>query len=197
MTEEQFQELRSRVIKKLEIQLDPRLTYHNPGHTKDILAQVERIARSEGISDRQDLLLLRISALFHDTGFLLVYADHEKASCEVLTEYMAEYDMDEREIEKMKGMIMATRIPQTPKNKLEEIICDADLDYLGRDDFEPISNGLMKEFLAYGVIRSETDWDNLQIRFFENHNYFTETCRSERDPKKSKHLQLLKQKKML
>lgn len=181
----------------MEKNLDSRLTYHNPGHTWDVLFQAERIARGEGITDPQELMYLRISALFHDTGFLHVYADHEKASCEILTEFMADYDMDKREIEKMKGMIMATRIPQTPTNKLEEIICDADLDYLGRDDFEPISNGLMKEFLAYGVIRSETDWDNLQIRFFENHNYFTETCRFERAPKKSKHLQLLKQKKML
>ena len=37
-------------------------------------------------------------------------------------------------------LILATKVPQKPKNKLEKIICDADLDYLGREDFDNISD---------------------------------------------------------
>jgi hypothetical protein len=90
------------------------------------------------------------------------------------------------------GMIMATKIPQSPTNPLEEIICDADVDYLGRDDFERISNSLKDEFLVYGVIKSEADWNPLQIRFFEMHAYFTETCKTNRAANKKLHLDQLK-----
>jgi hypothetical protein len=106
-------------------------------------------------------------------------------------------DLSDEELEKVKGMIMATKIPQTPYNKLEEIICDADLDYLGRPDFEPISLGLKEEFLIYGVIKTEADWDPLQIRFFEAHSYFTKTCQRDRAPRKAIHLNELKAKQPL
>src|SRR5678816_3445426 len=72
-------------------------------------------------------------------------------------------------------MIMATKIPQTPHTLLEQIICDADLDYLGRNDFEPISRSLYKEFLTYKIIPEDIIWDHIQIKFFESHHYFTGT----------------------
>ena len=49
---------------------------------------------------------------------------------------------------------MATEIPQNPKTHLEMIMCDADLDYLGRYDFETISNNLYTEFLDFGFVRA-------------------------------------------
>jgi predicted metal-dependent HD superfamily phosphohydrolase len=181
------------VLTILEQQLDPRLTYHNLAHTKDVMAQVERIAHGEQITHADDIMLLRVAALFHDTGFLYTYNHHEDKSCEVLMDTLEAGDLKPWELDKVKGMIMATKIPQTPHNHLEQIICDADLDYLGRNDFEPISEGLKKEFLVYGVISQEADWDPLQIRFFESHNYFTLTCKQDRNPKKQLHLQQLKQ----
>jgi len=87
---------------------------------------------------------------------------------------------------------MATKIPQSPKNILEEIICDADLDYLGRDDFEPISDSLRREFLELGIVSSDEHWYSLQIKFIENHNYFTNSSRQLRNPEKLKRLEKLK-----
>lgn len=197
MTESRFEALRSTVLSLLENNLDPKLTYHNLAHTMDVIRQVERIAIGENISDKKDILLLKVAALFHDTGFLEVYKHHEDMSCEIMEKHLKDGDLDSEDLEKVKGMIMATKIPQTPYNKLEEIICDADLDYLGRDDFEPISLGLKKEFLVYGVIKSEADWDPLQIRFFEAHTYFTKTCQTDRAPKKAIHLEELKAKQIL
>jgi hypothetical protein len=178
----------------LDKNLDPKLTYHNLAHTKDVIRQVERIAIGENISNKNDILLLKVAALFHDTGFLDVYKHHEERSCDIMMENLEEGDLTEEELEKVKGMIMATKIPQTPHNQLEEIICDADLDYLGRPDFTPISNGLKYEFLEFGVIKSEADWDPLQIRFFESHTYFTNTCKTDRAPLKEVHLGELKAK---
>ena len=90
-------------------------------------------------------------------------------------------------------MIMATKIPQSPKTLLEQIICDADLDYLGRDDFEPISNNLYKEFLTFKIIPEDCIWDHIQIKFFESHRYFTKTTLEKRNTAKLKHLAILKE----
>lgn len=192
MTESRYQELKSELLSLLSEKLDSRLTYHNLAHTKDVMRQVERIAKGENITDSNEIMLLKVAALFHDSGFLFVYRHHEEKSCQILVEHLKDGDFTPEEVLRIKGMIMATQIPQTPHNIMEKVICDADLDYLGRDDFERISNGLKEEFLIFSVIKHETDWDPLQIGFFEAHNYFTETCRQDRTPKKLEHLDLLK-----
>ena len=89
-------------------------------------------------------------------------------------------------------MIMATKIPQSPKNKLEKIICDADLDYLGRDDFEVISNNLYTEFLDFGIVKDHNDWMQKQIGFLEFHLYFTKSSQQLRQPKKMERLTKIK-----
>ena len=92
----------------------------------------------------------------------------------------------------MCSLIMATKIPQSPKTHLEQVICDADLDYLGRNDFEFISNNLRKEFFDVGVVKTEEQWMQLQISFIGAHQYFTKTSQKSRNKKKLKHLRQLK-----
>ena len=87
---------------------------------------------------------------------------------------------------------MATKIPQSPKNKLEAIICDADLDYLGRDDFYDIGNTLFEELKAYNILQTEEAWNKLQVKFLENHSFFTNTNRRRRAPRKGKYLRELR-----
>lgn len=194
MTEQGFLQLKSRVLKMLRTGLDPRLTYHSPAHTEDVLQQVERIAIAENIADARLLMLMRIAALFHDTGFLRKYKGHEEESCVIMREIVDGRQFDEAEIKIISGIIMATKIPQSPRTLPEMIICDADLDYLGRDDFETISNSLECEFLAYKVIKNEEEWDRLQVSFFESHRYFTASSIRDRNPEKLQHLEMLKQK---
>ena len=194
MTESGFLQLKSRILRLLRSGLDPRLTYHSQAHTEDVLHQVERIAAAEKITDNRLLLLMRIAALFHDTGFLRTYKGHEKESCVIMLTTIDNNAFDETEIDIIKGMIMATKIPQMPQSLPEMIICDADLDYLGRNDFEAISNALKKEFLAYGVIKNEPEWDRLQVSFFDSHKYFTPSSIRDRCPVKMQHLELLKRK---
>ncbi len=194
MTESAFLQLKSQILRMLRTGLDPRLTYHSPAHTEDVLRQVERIADDENITESRLLLLMRIAALFHDTGFLRTYKGHEKVSCLILYETIDPCQFKEDEIKIMNGMIMATKIPQQPRSLPEMIICDADLDYLGRNDFNNISNTLKNEFFAYQVIKNEEEWDQLQVNFFESHNYFTASSVRDRCPKKLQHLEKLKQK---
>ena len=187
-----FIKIKEAILSRLEKELDPRLGYHNLAHTLDVLEQAQKIAHNESLTDKHDLLLLKTAAIFHDSGFLVVYKNHEEKSCEIALDSLKNI-FSEDDIKKICGMIMATKIPQTPHNLLEQIICDADLDYLGRNDFEPISQNLYKEFIAFKIIPEDIIWDHIQIKFFESHHYFTGTSFSKRNGKKLKHLDILKE----
>lgn len=193
MTESGFQLLKSRILQMLREGLNPRLTYHSRGHTLDVLKQAERIAMSEHISDSRSLMLIRIAALFHDTGFIDTYGFHEERSCEIMLENIDSREFSQNEITTMSGLIMATKVPQVPANLCEMIICDADLDYLGRDDFQVISNKLKQEFLAFGVVKDEMEWYQRQVDFMDKHGYFTTTSLTNRHPVKIQYLDMLKQ----
>ncbi len=179
------------VLEKLEKGLPENLYYHNLKHTVDVYTQVEIIGRSENVS-REEMLLLRTAALFHDMGHLIDYATHEEMGVKMAHEILPSYGYTAEQIAQISGLIMVTKLPPQPKNLLEEIICDADLDYLGRSDFIPVSNALYKELHEHGMVGSLHDWNALQIQFIQNHQYFTKTARRLRNVNKDVQLQNIK-----
>ncbi|MBL7706364.1 MAG: phosphohydrolase [Taibaiella sp.] len=181
------------IIQKLQEELPEHLSYHSVAHVLDVIEATIQIAAGEGISG-EALVLLKTAALFHDTGFLFGAKDHEQKSCEIAETYLPGFGYDQAQIDKIKGMIMATKIPQTPNNHLEQILADADLDYLGRDDFFTIGNKLYDELAMFGIITNERDWNLLQERFLESHNYHTATAIRNRNAKKQENLDIIKSK---
>lgn len=176
---------------RLESGLPDVLSYHSVGHTKDVQKQAERIALAENVHSTEEIFLLKIACLFHDTGFLFTYSKHEEMGCQIADEILPAYGITPKEMKIIKGLIMATCIPQTPLSPLEEIICDADLDYLGRDDFFSISNKLFQELLAMNFVKTEDEWNRIQVKFFKQHSYFTQTNKDLRTPKKLEHLKVI------
>lgn len=189
----EYEKLNTIILKRLKENLPEHLSYHSVMHVKDVIDSVEKIAKAENVNN-EDLLLLKTAALFHDTGFLYGSKNHEEKSCEIAAEYLLEYGYSENQLDKIKGMIMATKIPQTPHNHLEQILADADLDYLGRDDFFVIGDKLFEELSMFGIVNSERDWNMLQEKFLESHHYFTETSINTRKHKKQENLDIIKSK---
>lgn len=189
----EYEKLNTIILKRLKENLPEHLSYHSVMHVKDVIDSVEKIAKAENVNN-EDLLLLKTAALFHDTGFLYGSKNHEEKSCEIAAEYLLEYGYSENQLDKIKGMIMATKIPQTPHNHLEQILADADLDYLGRDDFFVIGDKLFEELSMFGIVNSERDWNMLQEKFLESHHYFTETSINTRKQKKQENLDIIKSK---
>ena len=187
----EFEAARAFILDKLNKELPQHLSYHSVLHVQDVYNSVGIISEQEGVSG-EDLTLLLTAALFHDSGFLIQQKDHEMISCDIVREYLPGYNYTPAQIEQICGMIMATKIPQQPHNLLEEILADADLDYLGRDDFFIIGDRLFSELSMYGMISNERDWNLLQIKFLEGHKYFTKTAISMRKAQKEKYLQLIK-----
>ena len=189
----QFENAENFILEKLRRELPSHLSYHSLEHVKDVYAAAEMIGREENI-EVQEMKLLLTAALFHDAGFLRGPKDHEEESCRIAQKYLPDFEYKHSEIDQICGMIMATKIPQSPKNHLEEILADADLDYLGRDDFFEIGDKLYKELSIFGVLKSEDDWNRVQMRFLESHHYFTKTAIRLREVKKEIHLALIKAK---
>lgn len=180
------------ILEKLQKELPLNLYYHSFKHVMDVLEAAKLYGRLEKISKNENILL-QTAVLFHDSGFIIQSKDHEDIGCEIARANLPNFDYTEEEIAIICGMIMATKIPQKPSNKLEQIICDADLDYLGRDDFWEIGYNLYKELEIYGILTDEREWNKLQLRFLTSHNYFTKSAKKNRQPKKDTHTQKIKE----
>jgi predicted metal-dependent HD superfamily phosphohydrolase len=179
------------IIKKLNNELPGHLTYHNANHIKDVYQAAKRLGEAEGINGHE-LNLLLTAAYYHDSGFLVKANGHEEESCRIAREALPDYGYAPDEIDKICGMIMATRLPQSPKNHLEEILADADLDNLGRDDFFAISHKLYLENLFFGKVADENEWNQQQLDFIKNHQYFTKSAINLRQAKKDANLGRIK-----
>jgi uncharacterized membrane-anchored protein YitT (DUF2179 family)/predicted metal-dependent HD superfamily phosphohydrolase len=178
-----FEQAGDFIINKLRTELPAHLTYHQVDHTLDVFNAAERIGKAEGIS-AVDIQLVLTAAWYHDTGFLVKAVGHEEESCRIAKEVLPRFDYTNSEIEIVCGLIWATRIPQSPRNHLEQIMADADLDYLGRNDFKTISNKLYNELAFAGKINNRHEWDFAQVKFMENHHYFTQTAIKSRQAQK-------------
>jgi predicted metal-dependent HD superfamily phosphohydrolase len=188
-----YNKLKETILGFLEEQLPEELYYHGTHHTLDVLEVCDEYVERDEIPSK-DALLLRTGVLFHDFGFTSSFEDHEKNGALLAEKILPDFGFDKEGIEVVKRLILATRIPQSPKNQLEKIICDADLDYLGRDDFYRISHTLFKELKSLGKIENEEEWDQVQIRFLEAHRYHTDFAIENRQPEKEKRIAELRQK---
>jgi class 3 adenylate cyclase len=179
----QFTDIQEIILDKLERELPEFLFYHNVKHTVDVVTEVELIGWAEGCND-EDILLLKTAALFHDAGHTVAYDDHEYQGTLLAREMLPDYGYSDTQIERICSIIMSTKLPPRPADLLEQIICDSDLDYLGRSDFIPVSNTLFEELKAQNKITKLNDWNKMQVKFISGHQYFTATARSLREVNK-------------
>lgn len=173
--------------------LSPQLTYHSLWHTlNDVLPAVERLMALEHISG-VDALLLRTAAIYHDIGFVVRSADHEALSAQIAGEVLPRFGYTPGQVDRIRGMILATRLPQSPQNVLEQIIADADLDVLGRDDFWARNQALRAECEMVGKTKTDAEWCACQLGFMQSHRYFTPSAQALREVQKQQNMALLRQ----
>jgi len=181
-----FEEIKIRIYEDILEKLPSHLTYHNLNHTTYVLEKAVFLAEQSEVSP-SDLELLKLAALFHDTGFIDNPKDHEEKGCKIAKSYLTE-EYSEAQLSKIYGMIMATKIPQSPTTLLEKILADADLEYLGTDLFEQIGESLFTELKHFNPNFTAQAWDELQLVFMQKHHYHTDYCQKYREPKKQENL---------
>ena len=174
--------------------MEEDLLYHDLEHTLYVEKSVCTIGKIEGVSD-EELVLLKSAALVHDAGFILRYNENEELGFQIMYDLMKKYGYSEQHIDKIHQLVAATKSHYKPQNLLEEIIRDADHDYLGRDDYYSKAEKLYKELRSRGIEMSEKEWIEKQIDYLENqHRYFTNSSINRRNEVKKLRVKELKQK---
>jgi uncharacterized protein len=192
MTEPNFERARAYVLDRLQQELPASLTYHNITHTcEDVLPAVDRMAEIEGITGEERLLLVT-AALFHDLGFVSHYLDHETTSIELARHALPGFGYRDDQIERVAQVIQATRLPQTPQDRLGEIMADADLDVIGRKDFLACNQRLRLELECLGRPYTDYEWYSSQLAFLESHSYFTPAAQGLRGEQKQRNIEAMR-----
>lgn len=186
-----FDKIYKDVMDRLDKKLPICYTYHDAEHTRYVLEKAILIAEAENISPEQ-MVLVKTAALYHDIGYLIGRINHEELGCQTAIQELKDFNYSKESIELVCGMISATKIPQNPKNHLDQIIADADLEYLGTDLFEHGGKKLYSELKCFNPSLSEEEWGKIQISFLESHKYHTKFCIENREWKKQENLEKLK-----
>ena len=176
------------VFSRLANELPATLFYHNLHHIKDdVLPAAIHLGTMAGLLD-EALLILQTAALFHDIGSVEQYANHEAASIRIAREHLRDFDYQPWQIQQIGQLILVTKLSETPASLLEQLMRDADLDVLGRDDFLVRSGHLITELNIHDAPVGEQERYSRQARFLENHSYFTEIAKTLRDEGKRRNL---------
>ena len=179
------------VTKLFSEQVPAAYHFHDLHHTLAVVAAAGTIAANYSLSDQEYTALL-LAAWFHDTGYSRQYEGHETMSVQIAGEFLRARQVDESLITSVTGCIMATRMPQSPKTLIEEILCDSDLYHLGTDQFDKENKLLRKELnVAFGKDLSKKTWRKLNIRFLQQHHFFTSFAQEHLQPVQDRHLKEL------
>jgi len=179
------------IISLFKEKLPPTYYYHNYGHTAYVMEKAVEIGRQENCS-AEEINLLMVAALWHDAGYVTTYAGHEEAGCVLARQYLPAYGFSTAAINSICGMIMATKIPQTPRTKLEEIIADADMEYLGTAHAAAQAENLFREWHHLNPSLTKEAWNRVQVDFIQQHHYFTSYCKLHKEHTKQAYLDKLK-----
>jgi uncharacterized protein len=183
-----YDQAKDYALRRLALELSRELYYHGIHHTRDdVLPAVGRLAAMAGIRGER-LLLLRTAALYHDIGWIEQGDGHEEIGVGIVREVLPGFGYNDSQVDVISNMIRATQVPQSPQTELEQLLCDADLDSLGREDFFVTSQLLRLELTAQGVEISLRHWHEMQLKFLTDHSYFTATAQALRGPGKEKNV---------
>jgi len=176
-------------------ELPSDIKYHDADHTvhptKGIVASADRIAISENISDHDKELLI-VAAYFHDTGYIREYEKNEPIAARLAGRILKLIGYKPNEIVKVQKMILSTDLECEPKTHLEKILCDADLDHLGREDFFKLDGKVREGRRARGIdVSDEAKWYKGTLEFIKKHQYYTESQKKLREKGKQKNIKRL------
>lgn len=187
----QFEKLKIFILDRLHKELPHTLTYHNPHHTEEVLQHAHELGKDEELKEHE-MLILQTAALMHDTGFLISTTEHELASCKLTREYLPEYGYNIDQVERICSIIMTTKIPQSAFDKLTQVLCDADLYYLGTNNYHIYANRLFREMKHYQPGLTEENWRIIEKNFMESHEYFTDSAKKKLNAVKKQNVKNVK-----
>jgi predicted metal-dependent HD superfamily phosphohydrolase len=149
----------------------------------------EELADHYNISaDDKELLL--VAAWFHDAGYSVAYDTHEQESAAIARDFLSKRQDPEDKISKVEALILSTNIKRKPSDLLEEMLHDADFINIGRKGFFTRAQALRIEWeLKCKKKFTEKEWQELQLRFLIENNFYTKYCLKRYTERRSKNIE--------
>ena len=169
-------ELQIAALSYLEEHLDKRYTYHDATHTLDVCNAV-KLFTEETPLPRETYSALRIAAIFHDFGYLVQSFDNEALALPYLEDFGNRFKIDEVLLQHVGDLIMETTFPYTPLTPAGMLLCDADIEYIGRDMFFRQAGLFRRELAADNIVYTDKQWWALEMGFLQANTFFTPVCR--------------------
>lgn len=167
--------------------------YHHYEHTLEVMYRALYIGQEENLSI-DDIEILAIASLFHDTWFVIEYDNNEPIWAKIAKNYLNSILYPKEKIDKIEKMILATIVVRQPENLLESIIKDADTDNLGRKDFFDKWSRLKKELETIKNIKIlNPDWYHYSLKFVKKHKFYSNSEIKEREETKENNIYKLQE----
>jgi uncharacterized protein len=178
----------------LAAELSPNFLFHSFNHTRAVTKHAESIAKNMNLNE-DELNILRVSALFHDIGYVKTYDGHERVSAAMARQFLENEEIEPAQISKVVDAILSTKVPQQPKDLISKILCDADLMNLTYDNYFESAANLWLEWKKTGWLKlSEKEFHANSLRFFENHKFHTDYAIGKFEIKKKRNYKRIQEK---
>ncbi len=174
---------RIKVVRNLVIDNYPKFRYHNADHGIDVWEVFRNYALILRIP-YQDRIAGELAALLHDYVFVQGRKDNEEKSSLFAKKYLPSLGFNQYIVSLAANSILPTKMPQKPLNLLEKLLCDADLDNLGRNDFFEKNEALRQEL----GVEDRQSWYKQSYEFLRNHQYHTALAKELRDEGKKRNI---------
>ena len=169
-----------------------KLYYHHYDHALSVMERALYLGKEEGVSE-DELEMLAIAALFHDTWFVIQYDENEYIGAKIARNYLMTVLYNIEKISVIESIILATSPSAIPYNLLEKIIKDADMDNLGTNEFFNISEKIKHEREIIQHIKiQDPDWHHASLDLIEWHTFYTNTQIRERNEKLRENTEMLR-----
>lgn len=186
------------VLQLFKEKLPQSFVYHNYTHTCRVVKSTKEIIENTEDLSEEEVTILLAAAWLHDTGYTVGCDDHESHSIKIATDFLSKENVSKSILEGIISCIEATRMSNTPTNKLDEILRDADASHLAKEYYKETAELLRQELILNGrKTYSIVEWLDANIDLFtKNHRYFTTYAIKNWQSKKEENLLvLLKEKK--
>jgi len=160
------------------------ICYHNSVHAKEVVDVIKTMCEAMNISEEEKENLI-LAGWFHDLGYFEKCSGHEEISANYASKFLTENNFPAERIEKVKSYILATKVPTSPKNIYEKIICDSDLHHLGTAAIEEKSQLFRTELENRNICHpSDSEWIETSLKFLKQHRYYTDYAKKEFEEQK-------------
>jgi hypothetical protein len=175
MQQIKLQDIEEMIIKLFDEEAPPNLYFHNSSMVKSISNQVELLSRAENLPD-EEFINLKLASVFLLTGYISDYEKPMEASLRLVGEMLPGYGFSQENIE-LTNKIIRNNFSDHQECLSDNILHDARYDYLGRVDYNKLTEKLLRERTEFGKHSDKKTWIDSLIKQQNDRQFITKTAR--------------------